>query len=290
MSGTNLVLIGVAVVAIFGAVGAFAIAFRRTRGEADWRDRVQPETRAADRSRRGIRVEPVTVGAPEAEEPAPAAEPAPASEEAEERAVEPAAVTVVETQRVVEVSPEEAGVTRRQFFNRALGATFGIWTAGLGIGFLAFFWPRVSGGFGADILAGALPDIEDQTRASDGSVIPLFIPEARAYVVPAPETLSDQYEGRNVAAGGFMALYQRCVHLGCRVPWCATSQGFECPCHGSKYNAVGEYFAGPAPRNLDRFVVEVTDAGELLIRTGVIIETPRAPHASVEYPRGPSCI
>ena len=39
---------------------------------------------------------------------------------------------------------------------------------------------------------------------------------------------------------GFVALYQKCVHLGCRVPWCQTSQWFECPCHGSKYNRVGE--------------------------------------------------
>lgn len=87
-----------------------------------------------------------------------------------------------------------------------------------------------------------------------------------------------------------MALYQRCVHLGCRVPWCATSIGFECPCHGSKYNAIGEYFAGPAPRNLDRFVVNVNESNELVISTGSIIETPRAPSQSVEYPRGPSCI
>ncbi len=52
---------------------------------------------------------------------------------------------------------------------------------------------------------------------------------------------------------GIVALYQRCVHLGCRVPFCQTSQWFECPCHGSKYNRVGEKKAGPAPRGLDRF-------------------------------------
>ena len=39
---------------------------------------------------------------------------------------------------------------------------------------------------------------------------------------------------------GIVALSQRCVHLGCRVPFCQTSQWFECPCHGSKYNRVGE--------------------------------------------------
>jgi cytochrome b6-f complex iron-sulfur subunit len=117
----------------------------------------------------------------------------------------------------------------------------------------------------------------------------VFIPEARAYLVPAPDQLSAQFEGQNVATDGLMALYMRCVHLGCRVPWCAPSQGFECPCHGSRYNAVGEYFGGPAPRNLDRFVVE-NRSGNLVIRTGTIIETPRAPELSVQYPQGPSCI
>ena len=52
-----------------------------------------------------------------------------------------------------------------------------------------------------------------------------------------------------------MPLYQRCVHLGCRVPFCESSKWFECPCHGSKYNGVGEYQLGPAPRGMDRFQV-----------------------------------
>ncbi len=295
MTTTNLILIGVAVVAIFGALGAFAIAFRRTSRDTkpDWESQVERDARAADQSLRGVRVEPLPVGEPEPEPEPEVSEPVAAEAEPEtqmEPARETVGVTVVEAQRVVEVSPEEAGVTRRQFFNRALGATFGLWTAGLGLGFLAYFWPRVSGGFGADINAGAVPDILGELRDADGNVVPLFIPEARAYIVPAPSTLSEQFEGRQVEAGGLMALYQRCVHLGCRVPWCATSQGFECPCHGSKYNGVGEYFDGPAPRNLDRFVVEVNDSNELIIHTGSIIETPRAPAPSVEYPRGPSCI
>jgi hypothetical protein len=53
---------------------------------------------------------------------------------------------------------------------------------------------------------------------------------------------------------------------------------------------VGEYFAGPAPRNLDRFQVEVRDGDRFIVRTGSIIETPRAPTPSVKYPQGPSCI
>ena len=53
---------------------------------------------------------------------------------------------------------------------------------------------------------------------------------------------------RSILAGmeqGYVALYQKCVHLGCRVPWCRDSQWFECPCHGSKYNRVGEKRGGP---------------------------------------------
>jgi cytochrome b6-f complex iron-sulfur subunit len=42
------------------------------------------------------------------------------------------------------------------------------------------------------------------------------------------------------------------------VPWCQTSQWFECPCHGSKYNRVGEKRGGPAPRGMDRFPLEVS--------------------------------
>lgn len=297
MTTTNIILIAVAAVAIFGALGAFAVAFRRSHTEADspperdWRSRVAPETRHADESMKGVRVEPIPA-APVVEEveEEPADEPEVVDEVPQEAELEPATVSVVEAQRVVEVSREEAGVTRRQFFNRAMSGFFGLWAAGLGLGFLAFFWPRVTGGFGASIVAGTVADIQGSVHNSDGGVVPLFVPEARAYVVPAPSSISEQFVGRNVEVGGLMALYQRCVHLGCRVPWCSTSQGFECPCHGSKYNEIGEYFSGPAPRNLDRFVIEVNEANELIIHTGDIIETPRAPTASVEYPRGPSCI
>ena len=290
MTFGNWILVLVAVFAILGAIGAFTIAFRRTRAERpDPTAGVSQETRRADRSLAGVRVEPIPM--PAEDTPDELTEPEEVAEEIEPEPVSVGTgVEVIETQRVVEVSVEESGVSRRQFFNRAIGAIFGLFLGLQGVYYLAFFWPKLSGGFGTDVDAGALEDLAAQTVNPDGSVVPVFVPEARAYVVPAPDDLSDQFDGREVAAGGFMALFQRCVHLGCRVPWCATSIGFECPCHGSKYNSVGEYFAGPAPRNLDRFVVEVRDGDRLIVRTGTIIETPRASRASVQYPQGPSCI
>ena len=290
MTLTTIALVAVAVIAILGAAGAFAVAYRRSQSvePPEPMIRVSRETRAADR--------PFTAGvitAPTAETLETESDDAGSvlTEEAplEEELEELVSVQIVEEQRIVEVSPEEGGVSRRQFFNRAITATFFSFLALQGVYYLTFFWPKLTGGFGADIDAGPISDLKTQVFTSTGAVLPLFIPEARAYVVPAPATLGEQFEGKSVEIEGLMALYMRCVHLGCRVPWCATSQGFECPCHGSKYDYVGEYFAGPAPRNLDRFVIEVRGAN-LWIRTGSIIQTPRAPERIVEYPQGPSCI
>ncbi|HLV90617.1 MAG TPA: ubiquinol-cytochrome c reductase iron-sulfur subunit [Acidimicrobiia bacterium] len=289
MSFSDMILIGAAVFAVIGALGAFTIAFRRSQ-QAAARRRPEggpsAETLRADRSMAGVRVAPAPVVVSEPE-PEPEAEPEP--EPAGEPEPEPVGVRLVEVQRVIEVSPEEAGVTRRQFFNRAMNAGFFAFLGLMGMGSLSMFWPKISGGFGSDVDAGSVGDLQSQTVTPDGSVAPVFVPEARAYVVPAPDQLSDQFEGMPIAAGGLMALFQRCVHLGCRVPWCATSVGFECPCHGSKYNVIGEYFDGPAPRNLDRFAVEV-QGDRFIIKTGTILETPRAQALSVNYPQGPSCI
>jgi cytochrome b6-f complex iron-sulfur subunit len=190
-----------------------------------------------------------------------------------------------------EISEEEAGVTRRQFLTKALRISFGAFAGIQALSWLGFLWPKVSGGFGSKIDAGSIEEIKDQLFQADGSVIPAFIPSARAYVLPldASAVANSQFSSGSTVADGLVAVYQRCVHLGCRVPWCNSSQGFECPCHGSKYNMVGEYFAGPAPRNLDRFNVSNVN-GRFIIYTGTIIESPRAPGMSVKYPQGLSCI
>ena len=288
MGGVELIIIGVAAVAIAAAVGAFTIAFRRAEPDPAslWPKNVERRARKADRSAPTMEVVLETLSeaeeAPsEVEEPVAAVQEAPAEE---------ALAPITETQVIVEASPEEVGVTRRQFFNRSLAAMSVAWFGIMGIEILAFLWPKITGGFGSDVDAGSAADLVPEMTDTAGLITPAFIPDARAYVVPAPAEMSEQFADNDVVAGGLMALYQRCVHLGCRVPWCDDSQGFECPCHGSKYNSIGEYFAGPAPRNLDRFAVHVTEEGRLIIRTGSIVETPRAIAQSVSYPQGPSCI
>ena len=296
MTPLQLLIVALSGVVVVGVLGAFVIAYRRSdappKSSRSWRSAVSRETRKADRSampspvvaRR--RESAIEIPAVEAAPPAP-----PAGKEARPAvAVAPAAVKTVEVMRVEELSPQEAGVNRRQFFTRALGVTFGAFLGLNGIAYLAFLWPRLSGGFGSDIDVGALADLQAEVILNDGSILPKFVPGARAYIVPFAESdmFRSQFEGFPVVVGGLTALFQRCVHLGCRVPWCDTSQGFECPCHGSKYNFVGEYQAGPAPRNLDRF--EVFEAnGRMIVKTGTIFQTPRAIAKTVQYPQGPTC-
>lgn len=50
-----------------------------------------------------------------------------------------------------------------------------------------------------------------------------------------------------------------CTHLGCVVPWVASANQFQCPCHGSRYNNEGKVVRGPAPLSLALSHVSVTD-------------------------------
>lgn len=65
---------------------------------------------------------------------------------------------------------------------------------------------------------------------------------------------------------GLVALVSVCTHLGCLYQWIGANDRFECPCHGSKFQAWGEYIEGPAPRSLDRY--EITFAGAITNANG----------------------
>jgi cytochrome b6-f complex iron-sulfur subunit len=124
---------------------------------------------------------------------------------------------------------------------------------------------------------------------------PVYVPEGRFYLQPYPK--EDLAKAAKVYApsvlegmqAGVVALYQKCVHLGCRVPWCKSSQWFECPCHGSKYNRVGEKKGGPAPRGLDRFAVSVT-GGQIVVDTGKLSLGPAiGTNTTGQEQEGPHC-
>ncbi len=140
--------------------------------------------------------------------------------------------------------------SRRDFLKAAwLGAT-AVLLAEVGGVAIAYMWPYVKpGAFGSVVELGNVRDY----KVGDVK----YFPEARLYVV----RLED----------GFMALYRKCTHLGCTVPWRPEKELFICPCHGSVYLRNGKRIAGPAPRPLDYFPLEIKEDGTLVADTSVIL-------------------
>jgi cytochrome b6-f complex iron-sulfur subunit len=191
------------------------------------------------------------------------------------------------------LEPEALAVTRRQFFNRSITLMMTAGLGGFGASILAFLWPSLSGGFGSKIKVGKIDDILAEIKTLNG---PKYLAEGRTYLQPYPaEALPKAktvYSGAVLGGmeAGVVALYQKCVHLGCRVPWCATSQWFECPCHGSQYNRVGEKKGGPAPRGLDRFAVTVA-GGVVTVDTAQRTEGPAiGTNTTGQEAEGPHCV
>ena len=60
-------------------------------------------------------------------------------------------------------------------------------------------------------------------------------------------------------SGKFVAVSNRCAHLGCPVRFVEAAGNFICPCHGGVYGFRGEVIGGPPVRPLDRFQTRVVD-------------------------------
>jgi cytochrome b6-f complex iron-sulfur subunit len=73
-------------------------------------------------------------------------------------------------------------------------------------------------------------------------------------------------EGNNVAA-----ISTTCTHLGCIIAPSAT--GFQCPCHGSRFDVDGNVTGGPAPKALAWYAVTLTPSGELEVDKDNEIQT-----------------
>ena len=189
---------------------------------------------------------------------------------------------------------EAVGVSRRQFLNRSIVGFMVVGLSGFGASMLAFLWPPFVTGFGSVVNAGKVDELKSQIRDENGF---LKVPEGRMWITEYPESAlpkAREVYSPDVLAGmeaGLVALYWKCPHLGCTVPSCVSSQWFECPCHGSKYNQVGEKRGGPAPRGMDHFATSVNDRGEFLVNTGKIIPGRQVgTDTTRQEAQGPNCI
>jgi len=283
MEPTTALLIALPVLVLLAGVLVFATARRRDTGDAI--GALARETRKRDRGAVAVVEED---GAPvtgrEVERAA----------VMERREASKALATVGATAPVAWVPPDPdvLGVTRRQFFNRGIVTFFGLGLSGFGAACLAFLWPQAGLGFGAVIPIGSTADVD--TKISDGQGF-AYYPEGRMWVTHYPAAALGAARGVYAQElpgmeAGYTALYQKCVHLGCRVPECKTSQWFECQCHGSQYNRNGEKKGGPAPRGLDRFPLTV-DGGRVSVDTGIIITGPSiGTNTTGQEAEGPHCV
>ena len=166
---------------------------------------------------------------------------------------------VAELRELERIEREQKQKVTRRLSLRWLGwgailALLGQWTLGFVFG---FFWPKRVGAFGGTVTAGTVDELKVGDVKMDR--------EGKFYLTRVPE--------------GFLALWWKCPHLGCTVPWkendpvmpgdegFASKGRFNCPCHGSIYNRYGQIVQGPAPRPMDRFPLKI-DGGKILVETG----------------------
>ena len=277
------VVIAIVVLVLLAGVGVIAAARRRDTDLAV--GELSRETRQRDRSRASREVEATGAADVERGRSYERAVTAPSTEVAVVSSAPPAPW--------VPPDDEAVGVSRRQFFNRSITGFMVLGLSGFGTAVVAFLWPSASGGFGSQINVGNVEEVKQSVRDNNGF---FYVPDGRMWVTEYPESALDKaqavYSPPELAGmeAGLIALWQTCPHLGCRVPDCATSQWFECPCHGSQYNQVGEKKGGPAPRGMDRFAMSV-DGGNFVVDTGTIIQGPPiGTNTTGQEAEGPHCI
>jgi cytochrome b6-f complex iron-sulfur subunit len=284
METTTALLIAIPVLVVLAGILVIASARRRDTGTAI--GVLARETRKRDRG---------TVVPSDAEATVASGREVERSVALEQRQASTAVATVDTKPPVAWVppDPETMGVTRRQFFNRGIVTMMLVALSGFGASLLAFLWPQLGGGFGSVINIGSAADIDSKIAEGDGFA---YYPEGRMWVTRYPSSAlgaaRSTYSAPEVTGMelGYTALYQKCVHLGCRVPECKTSQWFECQCHGSQYNRNGEKKGGPAPRGLDRFPV-TGSASSISVDTGTIIQGPPiGTNTTGQEAEGPHCV
>jgi cytochrome b6-f complex iron-sulfur subunit len=154
-----------------------------------------------------------------------------------------------------------AGGTNRRGLIALLGwGTIALVSLQAVVAFLIYFWPRKMGTFGSKVSVGSPNDF----KVGD---VKYFV-EGKFYLSRVEE--------------GFMALYQKCPHVGCTVPWRpefthdkapGVTGLFRCPCHGSTYLRNGQIIFGPAPRPMDYMKI-TNEGGKLVVDTGQIKRRP----------------
>jgi cytochrome b6-f complex iron-sulfur subunit len=146
------------------------------------------------------------------------------------------------------------GISRREFLYYIWGASIAL-IALQGAGLLLWFLiPRFREGEFGGLFTVSLDNLPGVNQA------PNNFADGRFWLVnldsTQPNELMYQAPDEPNPIQGVAAIYKVCTHLGCIYSWTPTNSRFECPCHGSKYRLDGRRVESPAPRTLDRFLLQ----------------------------------
>lgn len=168
----------------------------------------------------------------------------------EAKPVAPPQAKAAESQAPATPPLVSAPLTRREFLNYAWLASLGfVFAVGFGGAAYLFAFPRFkTGEFGGVFPLGKAGDVLPKPNDP-----PIHVQEGKFWLSNVNNAI--------------IALYDVCVHLGCLYEWQAVTGRFECPCHGSKYKRDGTYIEGPAPRSLDRMVVQFASGNQPVATT-----------------------
>ncbi|MEO8540936.1 MAG: Rieske 2Fe-2S domain-containing protein [bacterium] len=167
---------------------------------------------------------------------------------------------------------EARKLARRSFMRVSAFAGVMLFSGSLIAGFLGFFNLRGPKGFGGVVNVA-------KSRIPVPGADPVRITEGKFWLVNLTGAQGDVLGVGGI--GGLMALYWKCPHLGCSVPWNPGFNGatvnfpgligwFRCPCHGSTYSRAGVRVFGPAPRPMDTMALTVNGDGSVNVNTGKI--------------------
>lgn len=171
------------------------------------------------------------------------------------------------------------GLSRRQLLRRSIGAAVGVWVAALAGGSIGFLWSAATAA-GSRVRIGTLDDLIAMSAGVpvvDG--FPAYVADARAFIMTIDPDRGAWFPGADPTGDGtalnVRAVSQVCPHLGCRPNPCVEDFWFHCPCHQSRYDRLGIKPAGaqygPADRSMDRFAIEVDEAGVLTVDTSHVL-------------------
>ena len=187
-------------------------------------------------------------------------------------------------------------LSRRSFIRRSTLAIWGLSATASVAGALYMLYPNLAGQFGSSFNIGNKTDFPAAvpTKFQLNSAGVFYQQPAKTYVIHmAPNTpfklsgadltsqLNYEWVVKDSDGSYWIALYQRCVHLGCTVPFRNDCDSFKCPCHGSHYNVDGEFLDGPAPRSLDRFQLSF-QGNSVIVNTGALNQAVPHPDATTQ--------